>query len=248
MSSRKKKVKEFFLISTIVLIFIGILSILPSCVRGEETLDYGLEQKRGTDKSSTIIEQTKFQTIADKVKIDLENVKVKDSYNPYIIELLVQNKINNRDNTVAQEILSLYLSNKTNVSKRLTFEYIEPILDHFDAKSDRVWRNHVLLLEYDNKSLPLYNESQLLKPIEKADVIGISSVTVRPYKYQKYYFTLPDRGVELITLNLFTGESDGNISKYIDLATKKPKVDLRAVESEFIESEDEYILKFVVWK
>jgi len=254
MQNKKKKSDQFFYTFLIVtiLLFVFFLTRIPYMINGDQINyhDEDINQINSNSNPDEFLQKTKFEIITNSIMEDLTTIKIKNSYNSHILKLVEKNDITNRDNTIAQEIITLYLSNKSTQAKELTKYFIEEKLNTFDSRSDWRWRNHALILQIPNSTETLYNISNLLIGFEDAKTQGYSIQNVSLYEYQVFYFTFPDGLTKTITLNIFTKQqSGGNLSEYIDVEYgNKPKVDLRSIKSDFLKSKDSYTLQFMIWE
>ena len=253
MSSRKKKADIFFYIflSILSMIFFYFLTQIPNYVNEHSSFDEEMYYVNigSSSNQNEILEKTKFEVISKTVMNDFKNVKIKDSYNDYIIDLTVKNKIINRENTIAQEVLTLYLRGKEDQAREMAKRFIIEGLNGFDVPKDWRWRNHVLYFDVRDERVVIFNESNLLIPFENATTSGDFEFEIAIYEFQKFYLTFPDGLKETITSNILTGESDGDLNEYIDINYgNKPRVDLRSLRTEFIESEEKYAFRFLIWR
>ena len=171
--SKKKFFNKYFVIEvSLLLLFLFFLISIPSFINDDSSTSNHRIINNNVE-STGIYEETKFKVITQSILSDIDNIKVEDTTNNYIINLLLNDEINNRENTIAQEIVSLYLKNDTQISSELSRNYIEEALDNYDEKKDRVWRNHVLILidNNNNKTITLYNENIMLRSIYDAKSI-----------------------------------------------------------------------------
>lgn len=252
MSKKKHETPKSFYVSLLVsvLVFIVFLSYLPSMLSDEEEIDYGYNDYYDpSPKGDKELQTTKFNMITESILDDFVNFKIENEFSDYVVDLTLNNKLSNRENSVAQEVLNLYLSNKSSEAKKLVNDFVVRRLNAYDNRDEWRWRNHVLTLNNNGDEYILFNESNLLRSYEEGEAKGISSKNVSIYEFQVYYFTFPDGYTEIIKYNLFTGASiGGNISDFIDTGHgNKPKIDLWKIESDFVESDEIYTLEFKIW-
>lgn len=242
--------KSYFIEIIVVIGFVLFLFAIPKFLTSDGKIEYALESPVIQENQTTgkILEITKFQVISDAVISDFVDTKVEDSNSKVAIDLIVQNKINNKQNSLAQEIISLYQRKEFADVKNLADEIIETRLEKYDKAQDRKWRNEALYIFHDNETYLIYENINLIKKIENSEIVGFTKTTVKPYAYQKYHFTFTNGTVEVVTVDLKTKKADKDLGQFIDIETGKPKMEFKDLKIEFVESSDEYIVEFVVWK
>lgn len=246
-----QKNKLFFnlLLSSLFLFFLIFLISIPQLINNEDNFKQDNKILYEGKTQSKFLEESKFNYITNTLIDELTTIKVGNSQNQYLLYLIVENKIINRENTIAQEIISQYLNNNTEIAKKITKEIIESRLPDFDSENDRRWRNEILTLNYKNKTIKLYENENILRSVYDSEIVGITKKQVKLYKTQKYIFTYPNNSIETITIDLETGQSTGDLGEFIDFKdNNKPKVELKNIEIKFETSNDEYQLKFLIWK
>ncbi|MDA3855004.1 MAG: hypothetical protein PF569_02005 [Candidatus Woesearchaeota archaeon] len=247
---RKKRLKPskstigFIIFLVIFTIF---LTQIPSMINDEDDF-YSKPTMQTYGRTNDEMLKTKYQVITDTIMYELTNTKIQDSQSKYIVELTLANKIDNRENTIAQEIITLYEKNKTNEAKELSREIIEEKLTKFDEKEDWTWRNYLMYFSKNNENFILYNQSPILIEYNESEKIGFSSQNIRLYEFQLYEIELFDGSNETVRLNLLTNESEGDLSKYIDIETHEKNDELKSISSKFIESNYNHTITFIIWE
>lgn len=242
--------KRYFIEVIVVIVFLIFLISIPKLFNNDGKIEYTLSSPivQESQSQGKILEITKFQVISDAVINDFLNTKIEDSNSKYAMDLILSNKITNKQNSIAQELISLYERKEFADVKNLADEIIETRLDKYDSKQDRKWRNEALYIFHDNETYLIYENINLILKVPEAQIVGLSKATIKPYAFQKYNFTYLNGTEEIITVNLKTKNADKNLTEIIDSNTGKPKIELKDLKITFIESNDEYIMEFVVWR
>lgn len=253
---RKKAIenlKSFTIMFLVVVLFILALVKLPDIVMEKEIYDsFNSDNVRVKDfgKSDNFIEETKFITIADSIIDDFNTIKINDVMGvKYVVELTLDSKISNRENTIAQEVMSLYLRNYTDEAKNLTKFFVEHRLDSFDDKEDWTWRNYEMYMIFDDISVVLYSKKSLLVDVYDANIVGLSSSIVKPFSMQIYNFSYINGSYDIVSVDLISGEEFGNLSNFIDTEnSNKLKSGIDSLDVYFEEMDKIYEFKFIVWR
>lgn len=241
----KKKYRNFILISFLVLLFIFFLLKLPELVNEKNIETDKITSYESVNKPGKILEQTKFDIIAKSILFDLKEIKVENMMQiNYLVKLIVSDKINNIENSLAQEIVSFYLNNETEIAQNLSKEFVEYKLAQFDEEKEWRWRNYLLYLIDGDEILILYNQTNILRSVYDSEIVALNSIEIKPYEKQIYYVNFKNNTIKTIEVNLITGESDDNISKYIN---SKDNNNVVSINSKFIESDKKYIFKILIW-
>lgn len=247
----KDFLKKYFLVEVVIVVFfILFLFSIPKIFTGEGKVEYTLTSPviQENQTAGKILEITKFQVISDAVIKDFTETKVEDSMSSVAIDLIVQNKINNKQNSLAQEMISLYQKKEFADVEDLAYDIIETRLDKYDKKEDRKWRNEALYIFYKDETYLIYENINLIKKVEDSEIVGFTKTTIKPYSYQKYHFVFENGTEEIVTVDLKTKQSDKDLGQFIDIETGKPEMEFKDLKVEFVESDDEYIIEFVVWR
>lgn len=209
---------------------------------------YMIESQKDPEKA-LLVQQTKYDTISKSVLTDFNETKIKDGSINYVIELMAQDKLINRENSIIQEVIVNYIENNTDVATDLTYYFMLNRLNEFGTDSDRRLTNQLLVLYLDEKEVILYNQTNTLRPLNEAKVSSQAEIYVSLFEKQKYIFTLFDGGTEEVTVDLFTGETNGDLNKYLDVNNNnRPRVGTIGVDSEFTLSENSYLVKTYIWE
>jgi hypothetical protein len=242
--------KKYIIEAVVILLFLLFLFSIPKLFTDESKIEYTLTSPIIGENQTMgkILEITKFQVISDAVIQDFVNTTIEDSNSQVAIDLILENKITNKQNSVGQELISLYERKELKEVEDLSYDIIENRLEKYDKPQDRKWRNEALYIFHGNETYLVYENINLLVKVPDSDIVGLSKAVIRPYAYQKYIFTYKNGTKEIITIDLKTKEADKDISEFIDIETGKPKIELEDLKIEFIESEEEYLMQFVIWK
>lgn len=245
-NNNKKLNLNFLIMIIIIILFFIFLISLPTIFNEEKTNNIGEDTKTYTD-SSNFLEENKFNYISETIITDLKHKKISDENSPYILNLISNNQIDNRDNSIGQEILYLYLNEKPTQARELATNFIENRLDLFDSKVERKWRNEVLYLIDGEDSIELYEHAPLLKSPYDAQTLGVSVIKISPYQYQIYKITLNNDSEDIIKIDLSNTNNNSNakLNKYLGIENKD---NYKYINSSFIESNKTYEFKFLIWK
>ncbi|MCA9497551.1 MAG: hypothetical protein KC589_11515, partial [Nanoarchaeota archaeon] len=228
------------------LLFVFFLVKIPSFINDEVNYENSFTSFESLNKPGKILEQTKIDTIGKDILFDIKNRKVEDTTQiPYLVNLILKDKINNIENSLGQEIISFYLNNNSEIAINLSRELIEYKLNQFDEEKEWRWRNYLFYIINGEKSFILYNQSNILRSVYDSEIIALNSVEIKPYKKQIYHIHFKNDSKKSIEVDLLTQESTENISKYIDSEEKK---NVKSINSQFAEAENSYIFKILIWK
>lgn len=248
----KKKVRDFLkknksniIFLAILLLFISLLTSVPSLVNNAKTKS---ETVYFNEDAIDPYEKEKFEYISKTVLDDITNLKINSINMNYVNYLIYEDKIINRDHTIGQEIVAQYVNGNINISKNLAREFVEMSMNKVESKKERIWRNHRLSFEHRGKEEILYEDTKLLVTPIESKYVAIGSKIITPYKFQIYTFTFDDGTQENVTLNLLTNEGEEQLSNYIDFETDTPKMNFTSIESKFVNSNDRFELKFIIWR
>lgn len=243
----KKKFKEFLVIFLIIFFFFLFLLFLPSFFEIDNFYDNSDKIILQTT-ASTSLEQIRYDLIVENLLLVFKNISIQDANYKTLQHLLVTNQISNREHSLGEEILSLYLKNNSLASREVSKEIVDYILDQFDTEEQRKWRNHELNLYYNNsKLINLYNSSHLVLNFNSAQIKSRDYINLSTYKYQKYNFEFFNGTSEEILIDLNSHLDYLEIlSPYLD-SNGLPKKDIKNVNSSFIYSNITYQLEFKVW-
>ncbi len=245
MKKKITKIKSYLPLIIFLALFIAFLLSIPTLVNDENNNSIFDEKIKTSGESSEIIEQTKFEQITQSTLQKLEKTQIEDligtnQYLDYLISPESQVKIKNRENTVAQEIVTLYINNHTKEAKSLMQSILIEELDKYDSEIDRRWRNHLIYIQYENESYILYNQTNVLRDLTEAKIFGHHKIDVKLYDKQKYYFKTGDQKVDIVTVDLNTGNGTEELENYKDITDFM-------TEYEY-DNNNIYTIHFYIWK
>lgn len=246
----KKKLKFPIIVFIILALFILFLVNIPNMINeNSNSFDKVDEIESKKLKTSKIIETTKIKTIAEDVINSMSTLSISDVVDiDYIVNLTVNNKIHSDSNNIGQEIIISYLQNQTAEAKGLSYHFIENSLDKYDTKNDRKWRNQELRLKINDENVVLYKEGQLLIEKENATIKEKANQSIRINEIQKYIFTYDNDTKKELDVNLITGENKERLNDFIDSQSGRANEDIKNIETKMIESDENYVLEFIIWK
>ncbi len=247
-----KKFLLFFLFSiVIVVVFVVFLLSLVSYAKVDDDLQ-NFEDRKEFGESSLLIEETKLNLISNDIIEVLSNVTISDmSNNKYIATLIVDDMIVNKDNSIGQEIVHLYLSNNTEIAKNVINIVMELILNKYDEPMDWKWRNYQILLSKNLEYVVLYNHTPLLVDIYNNQIASLDKTSIFLNKYQMYNISFENGSSKLFSVDLANSDisnASTEIFKYVDLGSGKFKGDAETLNT-FFEKDltNEYIFEILIW-
>lgn len=245
-----KNIKDFIYIGVFLLIFLIFLIFLPTIFLKNENFDMNQEKILLTTNPSDYLEKVKYETIAKSITFVFDNISVQESNYKTLQHLLITNQISNRENSLGQEVLSLYLKNKTLHSTEVTKEIIDYILDQYDTEQQRKWRNHEFILYYNKTPLfTLYNSSHLIKNFNNSTIFAKNSINISIYSHQLYIFEFLNQTIKKVLIDLNSNQSHFDLLKdFFDEDTNLPKSEIKNFNSTFIKSNKIYQIEFKIWK
>lgn len=238
--------KSLIIESIIFIIFVVFLISIPFFFNNDS--NFNDEKVTNFGENSNEILKYKFQIMSEDIGFFFENNTVSKTDNNYLNKLIVSNKISNKDNSLAQELISLYEKNYINESKKLSNSLIKDFLLYYDGVETGIWRNYLFEFKSDNNSFVIYNKSDVLVNLDNATIKGNYSFLVEPYQFQIYNISLENGSSDIVKINLFKNFSDEKLSKYINLETHKPLIKIKDIKSYYIKSNKKYIFNFYIWK
>lgn len=250
----KKTVSEFlknlFIFVVVIIVFLAFLFyIIPK----DEEITENHVKIYGQDSNEVL--QVKYSMICDEVKSEFENTKIYEINNKYLSELIVDNKISNRENSISQELINLNKKKYYDEIMILSESLIEPILENYDIEQERRWRNYEFYFDNYNfknssksdTSFIFYNKRSILKNFAESEVKANCSFVISPYVKEVYYITLINDTVETVEIDLITFDGEEKLSKYINLNTRKPIIEIKKIDSGFVRSDEKYEFTFKIW-
>ncbi len=241
MRFKKKNILiEGFLILCFFLFLISLIPNENSSVESERIQTFG--------KNTPEALELKYDVITKDIGKEFRYTKIGEINNKYLSDLVIEKKISNRENSISQELVTLYKKNLTEELVGLSASFIDEILDFYDDRTQRRWRNHLFYFEGEETKFVFYNRTPLLKKMNESLVIGNYTYVVKPYLYERYHFYLQNHTIKTVDVNLVTWEGEEELEKYVDINNFAPKVDFVDLRSEFVESDEEYIFYFYIWE
>lgn len=245
------KSKEFIYIFVFIFLFAIFLFFLPK-IFVDDSYEYYTKNDEVLleTKNSKEIEQVRFETISKTIIETLNNITIRDSNYRTINHLLVTNQISNRENSLGQEIIYQYKKNKTLQAQEVTREILNYILEQYDTQEQRKWRNHELLLIKNNTKIStLYKSSHLLLKFNESEIKAQSNFTLSLYSHQVYEIFLNNGTKEEIKIPISSQKNQHvYLSQYFDNQTNQPKPIVKNFTTNFVESNEKYIIDFKMWK
>lgn len=252
---RKKIKKHSYKIIVFFIFILFFLFLVSISIFNNSNLNLNLEDdkvKTTLDKSSYIIEKTKYETITSNILYDFSNVKIEDLlYNQYFQYLILTNQIKNRQNSLAQEVIGEYLQDNLSFAKQISKKFINEYLLEFDSSSDIKWRNHRLELYDEEMNLLeiLYENSHLILNQSKSNILGYYQTNISLFEFEEYTFKFKNNLTKKVRIDLKTKKGEEKLNEYLEFIndTYKPKFEFESINTSFIKSNKTYILKFVIW-
>lgn len=243
----KKRDKQNLIITVVIIIaFLFFLISIPKLINTENSNFNSQNKITKFGQNSDYLEEKKYKYIAQVVINGLKDDIITYENDEYIKELIINNKIGNRDNSIGQEIIYFYENNKKNIAKKIATNFLEDRLNRIDLEEDRRWRNEILyLIDKDNNIHTLYEKMNILTHPNNAKIIAIDTINISPYEYQIYNITLNNNSNEIITINILENKNLINLSKYTNIENQN---NYKEINSYFIESKNiSYQFKFMIW-
>jgi len=180
---------------------------------------------------------------------EFNDTKVTDYNNNFITNLIYNNKIFDKDDSLAQEVVYFYILNKTNLSTELTKIFFTQFLQKFDADEKIQWRDQVIIFidPYENKKVTLFNKSSLLITYNKSTYKGEYETSVSLYNKIAYYLYFKNGTVEIYNISLTDKDALLNIKNKI-FPNNKFNTKLKDVKKKYYYSKKKYYLLFKIWK
>lgn len=236
--------KRFNVILIVVFIlFIFFLFSIPMMFNDDNSFDFDSNKEKVFGKESDLMLKTKFQVIVDDISYFYNNSAVGNYYNPYLKTLLLEDKISNRDNSFAQELIVMHSKNYSSEADILSMSIVESILDKYDRKVDRQFTNHKFYFVYDGSEVVFYETDYLLKSYEESEIKASSTISVSLYDKEIYNFTFENGSKEIIEVDLITGEGSERLLRHTNSSVK-----INSSTSKYIMSNKSYDFYFKIWK
>ncbi len=239
--------KVFLIEVLIIAIFITILIQIPTFFSDKNK--YGENREIIIGNSERIVEETKFKIIATDVLETMRAMKITDNLDDFSINLTLSGHFQNRENTIAQEIIGLHIRNSSEIAENLARHTIENIFSKYDSSREFRLRNYILTLFDNENEVIIANQTNVLREIlDENAIVGMHEIKIKIYVFQDYVFEFEDGSNESIRINLITGEGFENLENYIDFETKIPRMNFSRISSDFVESTETYLIRFEMWK
>lgn len=241
------KFKKIYVFEIVIFIlFISFLLYIPTIFNDNDKYEKEKTVEKTFGENSKAILETKYNLMLDNIVMNFNETKINEMNDPFLIELIIDNKISNKEHTLAQELIKLYEKNYSSEMHILAENIINFNINKFESPEESRWTNQLFLFRYYDEEIIMHNVSNLLIGFNESKSFAIKkSFFISPYEKEKYDIYFINGTNETIIVDLITREGEERLEKFTNINNSK---NIKNMKSEFISSQENYLFEFYIWK